>query len=113
MNSSESSVDPRVAKFLRKELGDNADQAIKYLEEKGFQLNGQLVVGSIFVFAKNGGVSGDTVIAAAEKEWERSWKYQHPMIRSNVDAPGQAGLQNHVSMRKIYEEIGIPNPADK
>ena len=104
-------IHPGLSAFLRDVLTDNADKVIKYLEEKAFSPEGQMVIGSIFAFAKDHEISVEKVIAEADKEWVRNWQYQHPEIRGSADAPGAAGMQNRASLNNIYQALGIPNPA--
>lgn len=77
---------------------------------RGFSLNGQIAIASIFLFAKGGGKDVIGVLAECEREWERSWQYQHPQIKGDPDAPGNAGIQNRASLENIYHALGIPSP---
>jgi len=62
------------------------------------------------MFAAEHGRPVPEVLAACEKEWERNWKFQHPDLRADSDAPGGAGNQNRVSLENVYSSLGIPSP---
>lgn len=89
--------------------GDDADRIESFLK-RGFSLNGEIVVASIFLFVKEHGKDIDEVLQECEKEWERNWDFQHPDIRGNPDAPYGAGLQNRASLENIYSALGVPSP---
>lgn len=103
-------VDSVIRDFLNKKLDGDADVAIDFLTECGFCKNGQIVVGSIFVFAKEQGVSVEAVVGVAKKEYECNWQFQHPEIRGNPDALGAAGEQNRLSLLNVYNELGVSKP---
>jgi hypothetical protein len=81
--------------------------------ERGFSPNGELVVASIFIYAKENRKQFADVLAACEQEWERNWNLQHPAIKGDPDAPGAAGMQNRTSLYNIYQALGIPNPYEE
>lgn len=89
--------------------GDDADKIEDFLK-RGFSLNGEIVITSIFMFAQENNKGIDEVLQECEKEWKRNWNNQHPDIRGNSDAPGSAGLQNRMSLYNIYNSLGIQYP---
>lgn len=89
--------------------GDDADKIESFLK-KGFSSDGEIVVASIFLFAKEHEKSIDEVLQECEKEWKRVWDFQHPDLRGNPEAPGGAGIQNRASLYNIYSALGIPFP---
>lgn len=78
--------------------------------DRGFSQNGQIVIASIFLFAKENQKSFAEVLSECEKEWKRNWGYQHPDIKGDADAPGIAGIQNRASLENIYGSLKIPSP---
>lgn len=95
--------------LLNKFESKEAEEIEKFLN-KGFSLKGQIVIASIFYYAKDHNKSVKEVLDECEKEWKRNWNYQHPDIRGNPDAPGGAGLQNRRSLGNIYSLLKIPSP---
>lgn len=95
---------------LQELLGPKELSIIENFLNRGFSLNGQVVIASIFGFAKEQKVPLERVLEECEKEWEKNWKFQHPELRGDPDAPGAAGRQNRTSLENIYKRIGIPNP---
>lgn len=93
--------------FPTKEL----HQIVAFLD-RGFSVNGQTVIASIFLYAKKHGKPLEKVLTECEKEWERNWGRQHPDIRGDGDAPGGAGLQNRTSVINIYHALGVPVPPE-
>ena len=81
---------PRFRDALSEQFDATEVQQIVDFVEKGFSLNGEIVVVSVFFYAKEHGKSLDEVFAVCEAEWMRSWKYQHPDIKGDPDAPGAA-----------------------
>ena len=95
---------------LDKDLSkEEAEKAEKFLDG-GFSNNGQIVIASIFLRAKEQKQKIDDVLEQCKKEYERNWYYQHPAIRGDPDAPGGAGIQNRRSLENIYTALGMPSP---
>jgi hypothetical protein len=86
-----------------------ADKVRKFLD-KGFSNNGQVVIASIFLRAQEQGKKTDDILEQCDKELERNWKYQHPAIRGDPDAPGNAGIQNRRSLENIYSAMNMLSP---
>lgn len=100
----------KIKKLLGKKFqGKELAQIVAFLDQ-GFSENGQVVVASIFLLAKEHQVSVADVLAQCQREWDRNWNNQHPEIRGNPDAPGGAGIQNRASLENIYAALGIPSP---
>lgn len=78
--------------------------------DRGFSQNGQIVIASIFLFAKENQKSFADVLSECEKEWKRNWGYQHPDIKGDADAPGAIGIRNRVSLENIYGSLKLPSP---
>ncbi|PJE69595.1 MAG: hypothetical protein COU98_01165 [Candidatus Staskawiczbacteria bacterium CG10_big_fil_rev_8_21_14_0_10_38_10] len=98
---------------IREELlkcfkSEDVEKIERFLE--GFSPNGEIAVGSIFLFANERQIPVDDVLRECQKEEERNWKFQHPELRGDPDAPGGAGNQNRISLRNIYVALGIPDP---
>ncbi|MDD2646880.1 MAG: hypothetical protein PHV78_01220 [Patescibacteria group bacterium] len=105
-------VNPKIKQFLQRYFGGTDLASIMTFLDKGFSLNGQVVVSTIFVSAQECRVPVTRVLAECEKEWDRNWNFQHPELRGNPDAPGGAGMQNRASLEKIYTALGIPSPRE-
>jgi len=103
----ESLISDKLRDFFPDE--DEADKVISFLE-RGFSVNGEIVVASLFMVAKEHEKGADEVLKECEKEWQRSWKNQHPDLRGDPDAPGNAGLQSRASLVNIYSGLGISFP---
>ena len=89
------------------------NKEIKRIEKflsRGFSENGQIVIVSIFIFAKKEKRSIEKVFIGVEEEWKRNWRFQHTDIKGNPDAPGSAGKQNRMSLENIYSFLNIPSP---
>lgn len=91
--------------FTSEEVGQ-----IEELLNRQFSKNGQIVIASIFLYAKENQKSVAEVLKECEKEWERNWQYQHPYIKGDPDAPAAAGMQNRASLQNIYSSLGITSP---
>lgn len=104
----------KIKEFLEKELSvEDAASAIEFLN-LNFSKNGQIAIASIFLYAKEQGVSIPAeVIPALKNEWERSWNYQHPELRADPDAPANAGIQNRAILLAIYSKTGIILPTEQ
>jgi len=112
LNLTESKIKNSViANGIKNAFPDEKDAAlIEDFVGRGFSINGELVVASIFLYAKGNGKSVTEVLAECEKEWERSWNFQHPDIKRDPNAPGNAGIQNRVSLQNIYSALGVQSP---
>ena len=105
-------MDPEVVNFLNNNFDPAEVSKISAFLEN-FSKNGQIVIASIFLFAKETGKSVDEVLTLCEKENKRNWYYQHPDIRGDLDAFGNAGVQNKLSLENIYSTLGIKSPATR
>ena len=83
-----------------------------FIGEKRFSPDGELVICSIFIFAKEQNKGLEDVFIACRVEWEKNWKFQHPAIKGDPNAPGVAGTQNRASLCSIYSTLEIPNPQE-
>ena len=99
-----------IENFLDKNLPADEASEVKRFLQQGFCYNGQIVIASVFVFAKEHGKSVSDVLPLMRQEWTRNWRYQHPDICGSADAPGGAGLQNRASLGNIYSALGIRSP---
>lgn len=106
-------MDKRIEAFVREKMeGSEAEKAINFLN-RGFSVNGQIAIASLFVFAREAGKTADEVLAACQTEWKKNWDFQHPELRGDPDAPGKAGLNNRISLEDIYAALGMPSPMEK
>ncbi len=103
-------MDADLKSRLQKLLTPEELAVVEGFLNKGFSLNGEVVIASVFGYTKDNKVPFEKVLEVCEKEWERNWNFQHPELRGDPDAPGAAGRQNQVSLYNIYEALGIPNP---
>lgn len=103
-------MDADLKSRLQKLLTPEELAVVEGFLNKGFSLNGEVVIASVFGYAKDNKVPFEKVLEVCEKEWERNWNFQHPELRGDPDAPGAAGRQNRFSLCNIYEALGIPNP---
>lgn len=78
--------------------------------DRGFPTDGQIVIASIFLRAKEKGIAVAKVLEECKKEWERNWKYQHPDIKGNTGLPGKIGWENKKSLENVYDAIGVLSP---
>lgn len=104
MNSiKEAHYAPEEARQIREFLG------------RGFSRNSQVVIASIFTFAKQHreSISAAEILRACEERWEAHWKFQDPRIRGDPDAPGGAGIKNRQALESVYSAIDVPCPANK
>lgn len=78
--------------------------------DRGFSIDGQISIASIFLRAKEKGITIERVLEECEKEWVRNWTYQHPQIKGSPDLPGKLGMENRKSLENIYAAIGVLSP---
>jgi len=79
-------------------------EKIKSFLDKGFNSPiAQICIASIFIEAKKSEKPVAEVVVACEKEWYGNWRSQHPDIRGNILAPGDAGKQNAESLWNVYD----------
>ncbi len=90
-----------------------AREILDFLELLGFSKNGEIAVVSIFLYAQEHRKQMSEVIEACKSEWQRNWRYQHPRIRGDLNAPDEAGAQNRASLDNIYRALEIPNPSQE
>lgn len=102
---------PDFTTALSKRFAPADVQKIVAFLEKRFSLKGELVIIGIFLYAKAQGKDVVDTLAACENEWGNNWKVQPSEIRADPDAPGGPGMQNRTSAHRIYQTLGIPNPA--
>ena len=90
-------------------------QKIRAFLEQGFPDNALIVIGSIFTFAKqhNQSISAEEIIKQLQKEWDKTWGYQDPQIRADVDMPSGRGIKNRQAIERVYEAINVPSPLPK
>ena len=88
---------------------------IRAFLEQGFPEDALTVIGSIFTLAKqhNQSISVDEIIGQLQKEWDKTWKYQDPRIRADVDMSGGRGIKNRQAIERIYEALNVPSPLTK
>lgn len=103
---------PDFRQVLAGKFGADADQIVDFLE-RDFSENGELVVASIFLYAKEVGKELAKILEACEAEWQRNWVYQHSDIKGDPDAPGNAGVQNRASLASVYAKLGILDPLEE
>ena len=99
-------MDNRIESFLADKFQGVELEKIKEFLDRGFSLNGQIAIASIFVFALEYGKSVDEVLAACQTEWENNWNFQHPEIKGDPDM----NRSNRISLEDIYLKIGVPSP---
>jgi len=93
--------------------GHFTDKDISQIEgflDRDFSENGQVAIGSIFLFAAESKKPVQEVLAECEREWRRNWSFQHPEIRGDVFVPGNIGRRNRMSLESIYLSLGIKCP---
>ncbi|MFA5310255.1 MAG: hypothetical protein WC386_00985 [Candidatus Paceibacterota bacterium] len=104
-------MDAKIKERLGKSLTTEELEKVEAFLNRGFNsLNAQIVISSIFMYAKESGKSVAEVLVECEKEWTRNWNFQHPDMRGDTTFPGGAGKQSIVSLRNIYNALGIPTP---
>ncbi len=87
-------------------------QKIRAFLERGFPDSAMIVIGSIFTFAKkhNQSISTEEIIKQLQREWDKTWKYQTPLIRADVDMSGGRGIKNRQAIERVYEALNVPSP---
>ena len=103
-------MDERVKKYVEELMPvDDAARLVEFLN-RDFSLGGQVAIASIFGYAKTQSIDPSTVLAQCETEDKRVWSFQHPDIKGDPGAPGNAGTQNRQSIERIYNDCGIMSP---
>lgn len=103
-------MDPEIERALARHFSLAEVAQIKAFLDRGFSLNGQIVIASIFMYAVEHQIPVERVLAECEKEWTRNWGQQHPTLRGDGEAPGGAGVASRKSVINIYQALGIPTP---
>jgi len=103
-------MDVRLEGLLRRLFQPKEVEKILDFFGKGFSHETEVVIASVFMFAKDGGKTVHEVLEKLNEEWERNWKFQHPDIRANPASLGAAGRQNMSSLVRIYGALGLPMP---
>jgi hypothetical protein len=108
-------MEEKVKAALEKNFTDGEIARIGKFLDRGFCVGGQIVVSSIFIYAREKNISVARVLKECEKEWTRNWDMQHPDIKGSADAPGGASRENRISLINIYSALGLelPEAAEK
>ncbi|TFB09129.1 hypothetical protein E3V08_01335 [Candidatus Atribacteria bacterium MT.SAG.1] len=103
-------MDKRIKARIKSCFTGKEVERIESFLDRRFSKNGQIVIVSIFTSAKREKISIKKVFIGIEEEWKRNWHFQHPEIKGDPDAPGNAGRQNRMSLENIYSFLGILSP---
>ena len=104
-------MDEKIKKVLAAAFAEpEAKKMIDFLE-RGFFYNGQIVIASVFLYARDKQLEPGGMLSAVEAEWQRNWCFQHPELRADPDAPGNAGRQKRISLDNIYQKLGLTAPS--
>jgi hypothetical protein len=108
----ERAMEKKIREVLEKAFDQPEVQQLIDFLERGFTRNGQIVIASVFLYAREKQVAVAEMIEAVEAEWQRNWSSQHPELRADPDAPGGAGLANRISILNINRALDLSSPGD-
>jgi len=101
-------MDAETKENLEKSFSPKEVSQIEKFLDRGFSLNGQIVIASIFLYAKDQGLDVAEVLAECQKEWQKNWQHQRSDIRGDIDTPGVVGYNNRISVVNICHVLAIP-----
>jgi len=97
----------KVKKELEDRLTEKEVLQIETFLNNGFSEKGEILIARSFLHANDHQKSVEDVLAECVKQWRKNWGSQCLETRADIEARGDIGVQNRLSLENIYSSLGI------